>query len=53
MDVFGMMGFIFALAAIGLGQGTSNKLTEVQADLQSVKEELAKLQSQSGQNNAT
>ena len=51
--VFGMSGISLGVIALGLVQNASNKLTEVQADLQSVKEELAKLQSQLGQNNAT
>ena len=59
MDVFGMMGmmgFIFGLlgvSAFARVRGQEKKLKELEADLQSVKEELAKLRDQLGQGNAT
>ena len=49
MEAFGVMGFIFGLVGVSayvrVG-GHEKKLTELEADVQSLKEELAKLSDQ-------
>ena len=43
MEALGVMGFIFGLSAIGIVQLLRVKMTKLEADVQSLKEEMSKL----------